>query len=577
MKKTTTKKVRIAIGSALLVTVSFALVGFSNSDKHNFEVIKNLDLFFSIFKEVNVYYVDQPNPKKMIETAVAEMLGSLDPYTEYIPEENMDDLRIMTKGEYGGVGSIIQMSSDTCYVRIREIYRGFPADEAGLLPGDMFLEVDGKNMKNAKTSDVSELLRGKPNTEVKLKIQRPGQPKPFEVKAMRRKIQINPISYAGMLADGQTGYIALSSFTENCSRELRNAFVDLKEKQGARQLVIDLRSNPGGLLDEAINILSLFLPQGSKVLQTKGRSTFMEKRYVTQHAPIDTVMPLVVLINRASASASEIVAGALQDFDRAVIVGQRSYGKGLVQSPRSLDQGGSVKITTAKYYIPSGRCIQALDYSNRDKDGAVGYIPDSLISEFKTRAGRTVYDGGGVSPDVYLEGEHYSNISAALVANDITFSYAIKYRAEHPTIASPDDFHLTDADYADFCKFVENYPRFTYKNRSSDNLEKLIAAAKFDKYYDDNQQLFDSLSNVLRPSLAKDLELSKKQIVQFIEEEILTSFFYAQGYAPRALRTDSVAMAAQQLATDAERYRGLLDGSVPSHAGDKRQVNKTKE
>ncbi len=560
---------------AVLTVVAVAIIGIglssSSSDKRNFEMVKNLDIFFSVFKELNVHYVDDPDPEKLIRTAIDEMLKTLDPYTVYIPEEDMDDFRFMTTGEYGGVGAIISMS-DTCYVMVRELYKDYPADEIGLRPGDYFIEIDGKSVKDFKTDQVSDLLRGTPETEVKVKIMRPGEAKPFEKTAVRRKIQINPVTYYGML-DEETGYIALSNFTQNCTEEVEKSFQELK-KNGAKKMILDLRSNPGGLLGEAISIVNLFVPQGSTVLSTKGRASFMDKRYTAPRLPIDTVMPMVVMINRSSASASEIVAGALQDLDRAVIVGQRSFGKGLVQSTRDVEHNGSLKLTTAKYYIPSGRCIQALDYSHRDKDGAVGYVPDSLISEFKTKIGRTVYDGGGVSPDIYIEPTKYSNISLALIASDVVFHYAVNYRINHPTIAPAEEFNLTDADYDDFCKYVESYPSFTYRNKSSDALEKLISAAKADKYYDENTALFDNLDEVLKPELKKDLELSRESIKELIEDDILISYYYSKGQIPHALQTDSATLVAISTLKDMDKYNGLLDGTVPSHAGDKREVNK---
>ncbi len=555
-----------------VLTISVGLLGFT-SDKRNQELIKNLEIFISVYKELNNYYVDQPDPKELIRAGIDEMLATLDPYTVYYPEEEMDDFRFMTTGEYGGVGAVISMS-DSCYVMVREIYKDFPADVMGLRPGDYFLEVDGKDVKDFKTGQVSEILRGTPETDVKVKMLRPGTTEPFEVIGKRKKIQINPVAYYGML-DAETGYIGLSSFTDHCSNEVKKALIDLRDNQGAKRLVLDLRSNPGGLLNEAIDIVNLFVPRGKCVLTTRGRFVNLEKRYSTTSEPVDTLMPLVTLINRASASASEIVAGALQDLDRAVIIGQRSFGKGLVQSTREVSYGGGLKLTTAKYYIPSGRCIQALDYSNRDKDGAVGYVPDSLISEFKTAGGRTVFDGGGVSPDINITGEKYANVTLALLASDAIFHYAVKYRNAHESIASAEKFAITDADYADFCSFVANdYPKFSYKNRSSDAFERLTTAAKSDQYYEENKDLFEQLGQALKPVLSKDLKNSEDDIRELIEDEILISYYYSKGQVPHALKTDSTVIRAVELFNDEVRYNGLLDGSVPSHAGDKRTANK---
>lgn len=561
---------RIAIVSAIIATLSIGLLSFSN-DKRNFEIIKNLDIFYSLFKELNNYYVDDIEPDKLVKTAIDEMLKSLDPYTNYIPEEDMDDFKFMTTGEYGGVGALISRS-DTNYIMVREIYQGMPADKSGLLPGDYFVEINGIDAKGFKVNEVSEKLRGKPGETVKAKIWRPGNEKHFDVNIVREKIQINPVQYYGMV-DKEIGYISLSSFTQDCSAEVRKAFEDLKKNKGAKKIILDLRGNPGGLLDEALKIVNMFVPRGSEELSTKGKIKMYDKTYKATHEPLDTITPLVVLISRGSASASEIVSGALQDLDRAVIIGQRSFGKGLVQSTRELDYNSALKLTTAKYYIPSGRCIQALDYSHRDKDGAVGYVPDSLISEFKTKGGRTVFDGGGVSPDIKVNPDKISNITIALVSSDILFHYAVEYRLKHPTIAPAETFAITDNDYADFCKYISESKTFTYKNRSTEQLKKLIEAAKADKYYDDNKAEFDNIEKILEPKLDKDLASSRADIQDFIETEILTSYYYRGGATVHALKTDKDVECAIQTLNDMKRYNGLLNGSVPSHAGDKRMSN----
>lgn len=558
------------VTSAIATIITLGILGFSN-DKRNFEIIKNLDIFYSLFKELNTYYVDDVEPEKLIRTAIDEMLKSLDPYTNYIPEEDMDDFKFMTTGEYGGVGAVISQS-DTCYIMVREIYKNMPADKIGLLPGDMFIEVNGKNAKGFKVSEVSDQLRGKPGEDVKIKIWRPGQSKYIDKVAKREKIQINPVPYYGML-NKEVGYIALSNFTQDCSKEIQNAFIDLKNNKKANKIVLDLRGNPGGLLDEAIKTVNLFVPKGCEVLKTKGKIKTNEKTYRTTREPIDTIMPLIVLISRGSASASEIVAGALQDLDRAVIIGQRSFGKGLVQSTREIDYDNALKLTTAKYYIPSGRCIQALDYSHRDKDGAVGYVPDSLIHEFKTQCGRTVFDGGGVSPDIKIENEKLSNIALSLVANDVIFRYVVDYRIKHATIAAADKFSLSDSEYDDFCQFVSNTKSFTYKNQSSEALKKLITAAKNDKYYDDNKAEFDKIEKLLEPQLQKDLNTSRNDIKKLIEDEMLTSYYYQNGAYAHSIKYDKCIECAINTFNEISKYQGLLNGSVPSHAGDKRISN----
>lgn len=575
MKMTFKKKLYTIGGIFALGITGATLYGFSG-DKRNFEIIKNLDIFYSVFKELNAYYVDETDPKKLVRTAIDKMLESLDPYTNYIPEEDMDDFKFMTTGEYGGVGSIISLS-DTCYVMFREVYEGKPADRAGIRNGDYIVEINGKNAKGMKVSDVSDNLRGEPNTDAKIKIWRMGEPKLIEKTVRREKVQINPVSYYGMV-NSETGYIDFNNFTQDCSKEIENAINDLK-KQGAKRLVLDLRDNPGGLLDEAIKIVNLFVPKGSEVLSTKGKISMYDKTYKAPKEPLDTEIPIVVLVSRRSASASEIVAGALQDLDRAVIVGQRSFGKGLVQSTREIEYNGGLKMTTAKYYIPSGRCIQSIDYSHRDKDGAVGLVADSLISEFKTKGGRVVYDGGGVSPDVHLDVPSAANITYALVANDLIFKYMRHYRASHPTIASAESFSLTDSEYKEFSEFVElQQPKFTYKSESNEEFKKLIKAAQRDKYYDNNKSLFDEMETALKPDLKKDLATSREEIQELIESEILISYYYHKGAAKHAIKTDPEIQQAIKTVEDTETYKGLLDGSIPSHAGDKRKsIEKSKE
>lgn len=561
------KKTLCIAGSVVLIGAVSTLFYSFKGDKRNFEIIKNLDIFYSVFKELNAYYVDETDPKKLVRKAIDEMLASLDPYTNYIPEEEMDDFRFMTTGEYGGVGSIISLS-DTCYVMFREIYEGKPADRAGLRNGDYIVEINGKDAKNMKVNDVSDNLRGEAGTEAKVKVWRMGEKKLIEKSIKREKVQINPVSFYGML-DAQTGYIDFNNFTQDCSKEIVKALNELK-KQGAKKLILDLRDNPGGLLDEAIKIVNLFVPKGSEVLSTRGKISMYDKTYKAPSAPIDTEIPIAVLISRRSASAAEIVAGALQDLDRAVIVGQRSFGKGLVQSTREIEYNGGLKLTTAKYYIPSGRCIQAIDYSHRDKDGAVGFVADSLISEFKTKGGRKVFDGGGVSPDIHVTLPEISNIIYALVANDLIFRYAVRYRMQHTSIAAPENFKLSDSDYADFCNFVSSQPKFTYKSESNEELKKLISAAKRDKYYDDNKGLFDQMQTSLAPNLQKDLASARTDVQILLENEILTSYYYQRGAAKHAVQNDPEIKKALETIENEPTYTGLLNGTVASHAGDKR-------
>lgn len=564
--------IRRALKVAGIVCIAFTLGACFTAfkgDKKNFEVVQNLDIFHSLFKELNMSYVDDIDSKKLIKTAIDNMLKSLDPYTNYIPHEEMEDFKLQTTGEYGGVGSVISLSDTSMYIMVREIYPDMPAHKAGLQPGDYFLEVGGVDVRNKKVAEVSDLLRGKPDTDCKLKILRNG--KEITTTAHRQKIQISAVPYSTVL-DGNVGYIVLTSFTSKCADEVARCVTNLKA-QGATSIILDLRGNPGGLLDESLKLANLFIPRGSKILSTKGRVQINNRTYTATANPIDTVIPMVVMVNRGSASASEIVSGSLQDMDRAVILGQRSYGKGLVQTTREIEYNNALKLTTAKYYIPSGRCIQALDYSHRDESGAVGYVPDSLISEFKTLHGRTVYDGGGISPDIYLEPEKYSNISVSLIAYNLPFFYAIKYVRENPVIPDSKSFALSDAEYADFCKFVAEHNKFEYKSRTFEAVKELEKAAKYDKYFDDNSALFEQLRAQLKPQLQKDLEINKAEIKELIETEIMVTKYYRAGGLAQGLKYDKEVKEAISILKDKARYNGLLDGSVESHAGDKRKSN----
>lgn len=561
------------VGGVLCIILSIGLYSF-NDDKKNFDIVKNLDIFYSVFRELNTYYVDDTNPEKLIKKGIDEMLGSLDPYTTYIPESEMEDFKFMTTGEYAGIGSLISKIDD--YVVIAEPYEGFPAQQAGLKPGDRILEIDGVSMVKKNTADVSNRLKGAANTTLKIKIDRPGVKKPLEIELTRKSIQINAVPYYGMLND-QTGIIILNNFTQDCSREVENAFLDLKEKQNAKKIILDLRGNPGGLLDEAIKIVNLFVPKGSDIVSTRGKVKQWDKTYTATRQPIDTIMPIAVLISRGSASASEIVAGALQDLDRAVIVGQRSFGKGLVQATRNLAYNTKLKVTTAKYYIPSGRCIQAVDYTHRNDDGSVGYVPDSLISEFKTRVGRTVFDGGGVSPDITVPIERYSNITFALVAQQVIFKYATQFCLNNPTIPSPGDFEITESTYGEFKAFVAGQKDFKYESRSQEMLKKLKETAEREEYYKASEKEFEALENVLKLDVEKDLDLFAPEIKELLSLELTRRYYYQKGAIQFGLRNDKELEAAISTLDSNEQYNGLLTGAILSHAGDKRMSKVEKE
>ncbi|MCW3806489.1 S41 family peptidase [Plebeiibacterium marinum] len=558
------------ISSMLIVmVVSVGLLGFNNDDKRNFSIIKNLDIFYTLFRELNSYYVDETNPEKLIKTGIDNMLESLDPYTTYIPEDDMEDFKFMTTGEYGGMGSLISKNGE--YIVIAEPYEGFPAQKAGLKAGDKLLEVNGVHVVGKASSEVSELLKGAPNTPLKLKIDRPGTNKPLTIELIREKISINPVPYFGMVND-KTGIIILNNFTQNCSKEVEKALIDLKENQGAQSIILDLRANPGGLLDDAVKIVNLFVKKGSEVVSTRGKVKQWDKVYRATKEPVDTIIPLTVLISRGSASASEIVAGSLQDMDRAVLVGQRSFGKGLVQTTRNLSYNSKLKVTTAKYYIPSGRCIQAVDYSNRNEDGSVGLIPDSLISEFKTFGGRSVYDGGGVSPDVKVDITKYGNISFALVAQNMFFNFATDFCIKNKEISSAERFKITDAIFDNFKAFVASKEDFKYESATQDALKKLKQTAKREEYYEKSKAEFEQLEKLLKLDVQKDLNIFRKEISELLGAEIIKRYYYQKGAIKYSLQEDEELDKALEILSDPSKYNGILKGTVLSHAGDKRGI-----
>ena len=562
------KSVKWGVSIILVLTLSVGLVGF-NSDKRNFEIVKNLDIFYTLFRELNSYYVDDTEPAKLIKTSIDDMLKSLDPYTTYIPESDMDDFKFMTTGEYAGIGAVISKQDE--YVVIAEPYEGFPAQKVGLKAGDKLLSVDGKNMVGKKTSDVSDLLKGQANTTVKLKIDRPGTKKTLTFEIEREKIQINPVPWYGMV-DDKTGYIILSSFTQGCSKNIKDAFIDLRDKQGAKKMILDLRGNPGGLLDEAVKIANIFLPNGTEIVSTRGKVKQWDKVYNATRQPIDTVMPLVVLVSRGSASASEIVSGSLQDMDRAVIVGQRTFGKGLVQTTRNLSYNAKLKVTTAKYYIPSGRCIQAVDYSHRNEDGSVGLIPDSLITEFKTKNGRSVYDGGGVSPDMKIKQKKYGNITYALVIQQMFFNYATQFVLENNTIENVKDFTISDDTYNSFKQFVLAKKDFVYESKTQELFNKMKKTAEKEDYYDAAKDDFAALEKMLKLDVNKDLDLFNEEIKELLGIEIVKRYYYQKGSIQFSLKRDTELDAATKLLGDMNEYNGLLSGEIVSHAGDRRSM-----
>lgn len=557
-----TKKTIIA---AFAILVGLGLLSFKGDDR-NFKIAKNLDLFNSIFKELDMFYVDTVDVEKMIQNGVNGMLALTDPYTEYYPEEEVSSLKEMITGKYGGIGAAIRYYEANDRIVVVEPTEGMPAAESGVKAGDIILEVGGKPMLRGDmkpqefSSKVSEALRGEPGTSFVLKVLRPMQndSTEMEFKITRRNIRTNPVPYHGMVRDS-IGYIALQSFTDNCSKDFKKAFIELKQ-QGAKSLIIDLRDNGGGSLSEAVDIVGLFVPKGQEVVYTKGKIKQAENSFKTRFEPVDTEIPLVVLVNGSSASASEILSGSLQDLDRAVIVGSRTYGKGLVQTTRPLPYNGTLKVTTSKYYIPSGRCIQAIDYSKKNADGSVARTPDSLTNVFHTAIGREVRDGGGIRPDIEVKAQKFPNIIFYLMNEDIIFDYATQYCWTHHAPASVADFKLTDEDYEKFKTLVKSRD-FTYDRQSEKMLKSLKEMAEFEGYMDGAKEEFAALEKKLNHNLDRDLETFKKQISEYLSQEIITRYFYQRGAAMERLKDDDDLESAVKVLQNKAEYAKILSVS----------------
>ena len=544
----------IFIGGALIIMLS---VGFTTIKNRDLELVKNLDIYFTLFRELNMFYVDETDPEKLVSTSINAMLSSLDPYTTYIPESDMDDFKFQTTGEYGGIGSLIRRVGD--HVIIADPYDGFPASKSGIRAGDKIIKVDGEPTEKMAIESVSDKLKGKPGTELTLTVERFGQNEVLEFSMVREKISIRNVPYYGMI-DSQTGYIRLSNFTTGAGKEVENALKSLKQEHGMKSLVLDLRSNPGGLLIEAVRICNLFVEKGEMIVSTRGKVKQWDSDYITQKEPLDREIPLVVLINRGSASASEIVAGALQDLDRAVIVGQRTFGKGLVQTSRPLKYNAQLKVTTAKYYIPSGRCIQALDYSHRNEDGSVGVIPDSLISEYKTRSGRLVYDGGGIQPDFESISEMLSEITLQLYTQNMLFNFATRYRATHQEIDPAESFSLSNDEYLLFKSFIEEN-EFEFLTASEKVFDNLVKTAKREKYYHLASEEFSSLEHMLSHNNLKDLETFQEEIRQLLSEEIVNRYYYQAGRILAQIQEDKQIDRALEIINEPALVKEVLSGN----------------
>lgn len=560
--KLTHRKLLVLCGLLIAVGTFF---GFKR-DTRNFEISKNLNIFNSVFRELDICYVDTVDPEKSIEAGINYMLSQLDPYTVYYPESKNEELKMMTTGKFAGIGSIIRFHKGKNHVVIDAPYEGMAAQKAGLKPGDVLLEIDGEDLTGMTTQQVSDRLRGEPGTSFMLKYERPGLAEPQTVKVTRENVQTPAVPYYGMLKD-HVGYIVLSSFFDGCSRDVRRAFIELKE-QGARALVLDLRGNPGGLMNEAVDLLSMFIPKGTEVVSTKGKLKQASSVSKTGKEPLDLDIPIAVLVNENSASASEIVAGSLQDLDRAVIIGERTFGKGLVQVIRDLPYGGSLKVTTSKYYIPSGRCVQAINYQQRTADGKAERIPDSLTHVFHTAGGRPVRDGGGVTPDVTVEDPKLPTMLFYLANDDVLFDYATDYCLAHPTIPSPEDFEVTDADYADFKARVKKAD-FKYDRESEKALKALKEIADVEGYTEDAKAEFEALEKKLTHNLDRDLDHFAKDIKMLIANEIVTRYYYQRGAIIQQLKDDNDVDKAVSILTSPTEYRKILTApadSIPAKA-----------
>jgi carboxyl-terminal processing protease len=557
---------KLLIVFAIVIVSGLSIAFYGSQETREFRIGKNLDIFFSLFRELNTFYVDEVNPEKIIKSGIDNMLKTLDPYTVYYPESDIDEFTFMTTGKYGGIGSLVRNSGD--YSVIIEVYRGFPADLAGIKTGDIIKKVNGVSLRNIPTDKVSDKLKGDPGTPITLTVERDGKETDFQMK--RERIAVPPVPYSGMI-DNNTGYIRFTNFTQNCIDEVRKALVSLKA-QNPKQIILDLRGNPGGLLTEAVEIVNLFIGPGSEVVSTKGKVKQFDSDYKTIKSAVDDKISLAVIINRGSASASEIVAGAIQDLDRGIIVGQRSYGKGLVQITRPLSYNTQLKVTTAKYYIPSGRCIQAVDFSHPNEDGSVGVIPDSLISEFKTKNGRIVKDGGGITPDIEIAPETLSQLATELYLKNYIFDYATQYYWSHQDIKSPDQFKFTDNDYADFKNFLTR-KKFNYKTLTEQSFNDLVTNAKKEKYYDTHKDLFSALEKDITHDLDHDMIAFKSEITELLTDEIIGRYFYEDGAIKWTIKTDEQILKAIEVLNNKERYSSILNGKSGSILAKSRNKN----
>ncbi|MDD4489122.1 MAG: S41 family peptidase [Paludibacter sp.] len=541
----------------------FFLVGFSNviftqESTKTFHISKSLSIFNSVLREVDLYYADTLDHEKLVKSAVDQMLRNVDPYTVYIPESESDDITFMTTGEYGGIGALITKTNEG--ICVSEPYEGMPAQKHGLKAGDILLEIDGEKTSNFTVADASSKLKGTPNTEITLKIKRYGEKKIIEKTFLREKIQIPPISYSKVVSEG-TGYILLNDFTEQAALDVKSTIQGMIQQHGIETIILDLRNNGGGLIDEAVKIMGYFVPKGTEIVSTKGKSPQASYTYRTTLEPIFSDMKIVVLVNSASASASEILAGAIQDLDRGIVIGERTFGKGLVQNIRPVSYGGHVKITTAKYYIPSGRCIQAIDYAQRNEDGSLKRVPDSLTTEFKTKNGRIVRDGGGIIPDSTTQDDRKINIAYYIYAQNLYFEYANQYAAKHETIAKPVDFKMTDADFNDFITFIKERG-FTYTPQTKKYFDDLYEFAKLEGLDQEAKSEFEALRSKLMPDIDIKLNENKKEILDILGAEIIKRYYYQKGVIEYSLVNDIDLKTAIEILHQPEIFDSLLQPRI---------------